>query len=94
MQAKIFESMHLIVDVGTADKLTAVGYIIVLVEYGQRVLGGKFIPSVRPCGITIVTSLQPLEVATQVVHRLRQSSSIQIGRTVCIVVECSIGIPT
>ena len=70
VQAKIFESMHLIVDVSTADKLTAVSYIIALVEHGQWVLGGKFIPSVRPCGITIVTSLQPLEVATQVVHRL------------------------
>ena len=94
VQAQVLEAMHLIVDVSAADELTAVGHIITLVEHSQRVLGRKLIPCIWPCGITIVTSLQPLEVAAHVGQRLRQGACIQIGSTVCIVVECSIGIPT
>ena len=62
--------MHLIIKVGTADKLTAVGNIFLFVQKCQWVCCRQLVVSVGPICIIVVACLGPYEVAVEVFKRL------------------------
>ena len=68
MESQILKAMHLIIDVGITDEVTADGTVILQVKDGDRVGGSQTITGVRPAAvIQSVTVTQPLKVAAKVV---------------------------
>ena len=79
VEAEILKSVYLVVEVCAADKLAAMGDVVLLVEHGERVARSQLVIGVHPVGVAIVARLRPGEVAVEVVQRLVEVVSEEVS---------------